>query len=136
LFLECSYFVHCCNKGQWPNWMKLNFFRPSGQMSNRGAPSGLRHTHILQCTAGKMFHQWAEVGNPNWHAVYFQNIVGPSVFKTVKVGTTVKYPAEAKVCMVQISTIKLVILSVIPSTPTSFLLSLVYYCQVGHDQLI
>ena len=63
LILECSYFVHCCNKGQWPNWMKLNFpiFRPSGPLSNRGAPSGLRRTHILQRTAGKMFHQWAEV---------------------------------------------------------------------------
>ncbi|XP_021940294.1 protein unc-80 homolog isoform X4 [Zootermopsis nevadensis] len=62
LFLECSYFVHCCNKGQWPNWMKLNFpiFRPSGPLSNRGAPSGLRRIHILQRTAGKMFHQWAE----------------------------------------------------------------------------
>ena len=61
--LECSYFVHCCNKGQWPNWMKLNFpiFRPSGPLSNRGAPSGLRRTPILQRTAGKMFHQWAEV---------------------------------------------------------------------------
>ncbi|XP_069694360.1 protein unc-80 homolog isoform X2 [Periplaneta americana] len=62
LFLECSYFVHCCNKGQWPNWMKLNFpiFRPSGPMGNRGAPSGLRRTHVLQRTAGKLFHQWAE----------------------------------------------------------------------------
>ncbi|KAJ8947309.1 hypothetical protein NQ318_004561 [Aromia moschata] len=31
LLLECCYFVHCCNKGQWPSWMKLNFpmFRPS-----------------------------------------------------------------------------------------------------------
>jgi hypothetical protein len=73
LFLECSYFVHCCNKGQWPNWMKLNFpiFRPSGPLSNRGATSGLRRTHILQRTAGKLFHQWAEVDNKNftcnWH---------------------------------------------------------------------
>jgi hypothetical protein len=43
--------------------MKLNFpiFRPSGPLSNRGAPSGLRRTHILQRTAGKLFHQWAEV---------------------------------------------------------------------------
>ncbi|CAG2053074.1 unnamed protein product [Timema podura] len=63
LFLECSYFVHCCNKGQWPTWMKLNFpiFRPSGPMATRGAPSGMRRTHILQRAAGKMFYQWAEV---------------------------------------------------------------------------
>ncbi|KAJ9574017.1 hypothetical protein L9F63_008614, partial [Diploptera punctata] len=62
LFLECAYFVHCCNKGQWPNWMKLNFpiFRPSGPMTNRGASSGLRRTHIFQRTAGKLFHQWGE----------------------------------------------------------------------------
>nr|CAD7425389.1 unnamed protein product [Timema monikensis] len=62
LFLECSYFVHCCNKGQWPTWMKLNFpiFRPSGPMATRGAPSGMRRTHILQRAAGKMFYQWAE----------------------------------------------------------------------------
>ncbi|XP_066993860.2 protein unc-80 homolog [Anabrus simplex] len=62
LYLECSYFVHLCNKGQWPAWMKLNLpiFRPSGPMANRGAPSGLRRTHILQRSAGKMFYQWAE----------------------------------------------------------------------------
>ncbi|KAG8225920.1 hypothetical protein J437_LFUL005956 [Ladona fulva] len=60
--LECAYFVHCCNKGQWPSWMKLNFpiFRQSGPHSSRSVPSGLRRTHILQRTAGKMFFQWAE----------------------------------------------------------------------------
>ncbi|GLV31802.1 uncoordinated 80 [Carabus blaptoides fortunei] len=62
LIVECSYFVHCCNKGQWPAWMKLNFpmFRPSGPMPHRGPTTGLRRTHIMQRAAGKMFYQWAE----------------------------------------------------------------------------
>ncbi|XP_059490383.1 protein unc-80 homolog isoform X4 [Neocloeon triangulifer] len=63
LLLECCFFVHNCNKGQWPMWMRLNFpmFRPS--VPSRGstaAPSGLRRSHILQRYAGKMFYQWAE----------------------------------------------------------------------------
>lgn len=31
-YLECAYFVHRCNRGLWPSWMRLNFnlFRPSG----------------------------------------------------------------------------------------------------------
>ncbi|XP_017782231.1 PREDICTED: LOW QUALITY PROTEIN: protein unc-80 homolog, partial [Nicrophorus vespilloides] len=63
LILECSYFVHCCNKGQWPTWMKLSFpmFRPSGPLPPRGQPSGIRRTHIMQRAAGKMFYQWAEI---------------------------------------------------------------------------
>uniref|UniRef100_T1IVG6 Uncharacterized protein n=1 Tax=Strigamia maritima TaxID=126957 RepID=T1IVG6_STRMM len=62
LLLECAYFVHRCNRGQWPSWMKLNLpmFRLSGPLSNRGTPSGLRRTHILQRSAGRMFYQWAE----------------------------------------------------------------------------
>ncbi|XP_046393341.1 protein unc-80 homolog [Ischnura elegans] len=60
--LECAYFVHCCNKGQWPAWMKHNFpvFRQSGPHSSRTTPSGMRRTHVLQKAAGKMFFQWAE----------------------------------------------------------------------------
>lgn len=43
--------------------MKLQFpiFRPSGPLPARGPNSGLRRTHIMQRSAGKMFHQWAEV---------------------------------------------------------------------------
>ena len=60
---ECAHFVHRCNRGQWPSWMKLNlpFFRPSGPLSNRGTPSGQRRTHILQRLGGRMFFSWAEV---------------------------------------------------------------------------
>lgn len=61
--LECAHFVHRCNRGQWPSWMKLNlpFYRPSGPLSNRGTPSGQRRTHILQRLGGRMFFSWAEV---------------------------------------------------------------------------
>ncbi|KAL1497693.1 hypothetical protein ABEB36_008611 [Hypothenemus hampei] len=64
LFLECAYFVHCCNKGQWPSSVKLAFpmFRPSGPLPARGGShAGTRRSHVLQRAAGKMFHQWAEV---------------------------------------------------------------------------
>ncbi|EEC09386.1 hypothetical protein IscW_ISCW007182, partial [Ixodes scapularis] len=63
LYLECAHFVHRCNRGQWPTWMKLNLpvFRPSGPLANRGTPSGMHRTHILQRAAGKLFFQWAEV---------------------------------------------------------------------------
>lgn len=65
-FLECSYYVHCFNKGQWPLWTKLNLpgFRQSGPVTcARGstAPNGLRRAQMLQRSAGKMFHLWAEV---------------------------------------------------------------------------
>ncbi|VEN57169.1 unnamed protein product, partial [Callosobruchus maculatus] len=51
LFLECAFFVHCCNKGQWPSWMKMSFpvFRPSGPLpQHRGNNPGMRRSHILQ----------------------------------------------------------------------------------------
>ncbi|CAH1135888.1 unnamed protein product [Ceutorhynchus assimilis] len=65
VLLECAYFVHCCNKGQWPSSLKLAFpmFRPSGPLPSRGAShtSTSRRSHIMQRAAGKQFHQWAEV---------------------------------------------------------------------------
>lgn len=32
--IECSHFVHRCNRGQWPSWMRINFnfFRPSANL--------------------------------------------------------------------------------------------------------
>lgn len=68
--LECSYYVHCFNKGQWPLWTKLNL--PGFRQSNAGpvpctrsstAPNGLRRAQLLQRSAGKMFHLWAEVNS-------------------------------------------------------------------------
>ncbi|XP_059219259.1 protein unc-80 homolog isoform X2 [Stomoxys calcitrans] len=67
--LECAHFVHLCNKGQWPTWMKQNVsgYRPSGaninasQIKQQMGTTSSRRTHILQRAAGKMFHQWAEM---------------------------------------------------------------------------
>lgn len=58
--------MHCFNKGQWPLWTKLNLpgFRQSGPIPyTRGstAPNGLKRAQLLQRSAGKMFHLWAEV---------------------------------------------------------------------------
>ncbi|XP_067144484.1 protein unc-80 homolog isoform X1 [Centruroides vittatus] len=62
LYIECANFVHMCNKGHWPSWMKLNLpmFRPSGPLTNRGTPSGHKRTHIIQRSAGRLFYLWAE----------------------------------------------------------------------------
>ncbi|XP_055525794.1 protein unc-80 homolog isoform X1 [Wyeomyia smithii] len=64
LLMECAHFVHLCNRGQWPSWMKQNIpsFRPSGPaLGNRTSlAAGVRRIHILQRAAGKMFHQWGE----------------------------------------------------------------------------
>lgn len=61
LLMECAHFVHLCNRGQWPSWMKQNIpsFRPSGPaLGNRTSlAAGVRRIHILQRAAGKMFHQ-------------------------------------------------------------------------------
>lgn len=67
--LECAHFVHLCNKGQWPIWMKQNVggYRASGaninpaQMKQQVSQTSARRTHILLRAAGKMFHQWAEM---------------------------------------------------------------------------
>lgn len=66
MLLECANYVHQCNHGQWPSWIKQNLtsFRPSGpNISGARVPlsSGVRRTHILQRAAGKMFYQWGEI---------------------------------------------------------------------------
>ena len=65
-YLECANFVHRCNRGLWPNWMRVNFnlFRPSGPPAS--AKSGTnsvirgRASHVMQRIAGRAFYQWAE----------------------------------------------------------------------------
>lgn len=64
IFLECSYFVHRCNKGLWPDWLRMNM--PHVRISSvaplgRGTPSGLRRANLMLRNAGKMFYLWAEV---------------------------------------------------------------------------
>ncbi|XP_014671826.1 PREDICTED: protein unc-80 homolog [Priapulus caudatus] len=63
LLLECAYFVHQCNRGNWPDWIKLHVpvSRPSGfPLQNRGQPSGFRRQTILKKAIGRMFYLWAE----------------------------------------------------------------------------
>lgn len=77
-FLECAHFVHQCNRGQWPAWIKLHLptTRPGRGGSGGGGPGGgaggahtlssqplQRRAQILQLQASKMFYQWAEVGS-------------------------------------------------------------------------
>ncbi|BES88439.1 unc-80 homolog (Hypothetical protein) [Nesidiocoris tenuis] len=62
--LECAHFVHQCNKGQWPTWMKHNMSlsRPSGPHNSiRNSSTTVRRSHIVQRAMGNMFYQWAEV---------------------------------------------------------------------------
>jgi site-specific recombinase XerC len=64
LLLECAQFIHRCNHGDWPNWMRLNlpsFRQSTSALQNRGQPSGYRRTLALQKSAGRMFYKWAEV---------------------------------------------------------------------------
>ena len=83
--LECAHFVHQCNRGQWPSWLKAQLppFRPSkqgvygqhplfggggrmGDASSPGVPITVqsvqqRRAIAMQLQASKAFHQWAEV---------------------------------------------------------------------------
>ncbi|XP_059153938.1 protein unc-80 homolog isoform X2 [Physella acuta] len=63
VLLECAHFIHRCNRGDWPNWMKLNlpsFRHTVAALQNRGQPSGYRRNLMLQRAAGRMFYSWAE----------------------------------------------------------------------------
>ena len=67
--LECAHFVHQCNRGQWPSWVKMNLpaYRPSkGQVLSTQPVQ--RRIQILQLQASKLFHQWAEVSFPDYGA--------------------------------------------------------------------
>ncbi|GIY67759.1 hypothetical protein CDAR_36052 [Caerostris darwini] len=62
LYFECAHFVHRCNKGCWPIWMRNNLpiIRSSNPHSNRITHADLRRTNAFQKASGKMFYQWAE----------------------------------------------------------------------------
>ncbi|XP_042207937.1 protein unc-80 homolog isoform X3 [Homarus americanus] len=59
--MEIAHFIHRCNRGAWPAWIKMSLpmYRPSVPLS-RTPPSGARRMNILQRAAGRMFYQWAE----------------------------------------------------------------------------
>nr|CDS15467.1 protein unc 80 [Echinococcus granulosus] len=86
LLLECAFFVHRCNRGEWPAWMKINLPLPIQQAehltqsttssqriaisisgpASAGADSIDLHssafctTSQIQWSAGRLFHSWAE----------------------------------------------------------------------------
>ncbi|KAK4295652.1 hypothetical protein Pmani_031795 [Petrolisthes manimaculis] len=59
--MEVAHFVHRCNHGAWPAWIKMSLpmYRPSVP-HGRVPPAGVRRMNILQRAAGRMFYQWAE----------------------------------------------------------------------------
>lgn len=64
MLLECAHFIHRCNRGDWPSWMKHNLpsFRHNvNALQNRGQPSGYRRNLLIQRMAGRLFYTWAEV---------------------------------------------------------------------------
>ncbi|KAK6194683.1 hypothetical protein SNE40_000272 [Patella caerulea] len=63
MLLECAHFIHRCNHGDWPNWMKLNlpsFRHTVAALQNRGQPSGYLRNLMLKRAAGRLFYSWAE----------------------------------------------------------------------------
>lgn len=76
IFVECCHFVHRCNKGQWPEWIRaVPVGRASAAPLGRGTPSGLRRANLLQRAAGKLFYQWGEV-KKIWNREYSQCPLG------------------------------------------------------------
>uniref|UniRef100_T1K5F1 Uncharacterized protein n=2 Tax=Tetranychus urticae TaxID=32264 RepID=T1K5F1_TETUR len=72
-FLECAHFVHRCNKGSWPSWMKLNFpiFRPGAVKSGSGSCLRDRASQSLHRNAGRMFYLWAEALGAHLEEIVF-----------------------------------------------------------------
>ncbi|GIX99042.1 protein unc-80 homolog [Caerostris extrusa] len=83
LYFECAHFVHRCNKGCWPIWMRNNLpiIRSSNPHSNRITHADLRRTDAFQKASGKMFYQWAE---KNCWKRKKKNKVSVAVMKTRK----------------------------------------------------
>ncbi|XP_032879501.1 protein unc-80 homolog isoform X3 [Amblyraja radiata] len=63
LFLECARFVHRCNRGNWPEWMKGHHVSITKKGLSRGRSPivGNKRNQKLQWKAAKLFCQWGEV---------------------------------------------------------------------------
>ncbi|KAI6188392.1 Protein unc-80 [Aphelenchoides besseyi] len=68
IFLECANFVHRCNHGNWPEWIRsgsaMGSVRNANASSftsgpNRTVAGGSRKTFLLQRSAGRSFYDWA-----------------------------------------------------------------------------
>ncbi|XP_067892393.1 protein unc-80 homolog [Heterodontus francisci] len=62
LFLECARFVHRCNRGNWPEWMKGHHVNIAKKGLSRGRSPvvGNKRNQKLQWKAAKLFCQWGE----------------------------------------------------------------------------
>ncbi|XP_067844006.1 protein unc-80 homolog [Heptranchias perlo] len=62
LFLECARFVHRCNRGNWPEWMKGHHvsIAKKGLSRGRSPVVGNKRNQKLQWKAAKLFCQWGE----------------------------------------------------------------------------
>lgn len=62
LFLECARFVHRCNRGNWPEWMKGHHVNITKKGLSRGrSPTvGNKRNQKLQWSAAKLFYQWGD----------------------------------------------------------------------------
>ncbi|KAL4003818.1 hypothetical protein ACH3XW_9180 [Acanthocheilonema viteae] len=64
LLLECALFVHRCNKGDWPEWIRsnnacqLSAFVVGNAFGSRGTPSATRRMHMMQRAAARCFYDW------------------------------------------------------------------------------
>ncbi len=63
LFLECARFVHRCNRGNWPEWMKGHHVNITKRGLSRGRSpvAGNKRNTKLQWNAAKHFYQWGDV---------------------------------------------------------------------------
>nr|XP_020864423.1 protein unc-80 homolog isoform X7 [Phascolarctos cinereus] len=69
LFLECARFVHRCNRGNWPEWMKGHHVNITKKGLSRGRSPivGNKRNQKLQWNAAKLFYQWGDVS----HSCFF-----------------------------------------------------------------
>jgi hypothetical protein len=65
LFLECARFVHRCNRGNWPEWMKGHHVNITKKGLSRGRSPivGNKRNQKLQWNAAKLFYQWGDVSS-------------------------------------------------------------------------
>ncbi|KAA0713172.1 Protein unc-80 -like protein [Triplophysa tibetana] len=62
LFLECARFVHRCNRGNWPEWMKGHHVNITKRGLSRGRSpvAGNKRNTKLQWNAAKHFYEWGD----------------------------------------------------------------------------
>ncbi|XP_066269985.1 protein unc-80 homolog isoform X2 [Branchiostoma lanceolatum] len=59
VLLECAHFVHLCNRGDWPGWMRVMRNTLRRRTTNREVGGGTAHVDIQQ-SAAHLFFQWGE----------------------------------------------------------------------------